>query len=150
MLSDIENFLDTVDTPKEAVEQSKTSSKNVKKCGKKEKDPYSRFSGLDDFSATIGDMNSNFLIKNSASKMIGQGVFPTHTPMEIVGSKIYDKCENYLGPISVFCTIFNHLDWELFSKIAEERRKETKEKIDEINLFVDEEGLVVDQLLTSC
>ena len=42
--------------------------------------------------------------------------------MEILGSHVYKKYSVYMTPISLFCTVFNHLDWEAFSKISEERQ----------------------------
>ena len=42
--------------------------------------------------------------------------------MEILGSHMYEKCGLYLAPISLFCVIFNHLDWQKFSQIAQERQ----------------------------
>ena len=46
--------------------------------------------------------------------------FLDHTPMEILGSNIYKTFGRYMAPISLFCTVFSHLDWESFAKIAKE------------------------------
>ena len=42
--------------------------------------------------------------------------------MEILGSHVYEKFGVYMAPLSLFCTIFNHLDWESFARIANERK----------------------------
>ena len=46
----------------------------------------------------------------------------SHTPMQILGSYVYEKYGVYMAPVSLFCTIFNHLDWESFAKISEARK----------------------------
>ena len=57
----------------------------------------------------------------------------SHTPMEILGSHVYEKCGIYLAPVSLLCTVFNHLDWRSFAIIAEERKKALKEdQLDEL------------------
>ena len=94
-----------------------------------EKDLLSKISGVDNFEKMMQDVNSNYLIKNSTSEIIGNLApsinIDTHTPMEILGSHIYEKCGIYLAPVSLFCTIFNHLDWKSFDQIAKERLEET-------------------------
>ena len=92
----------------------------------KQKDVMSRLSGVDDVNSMMKDINNNFLIKNSAFKMLGK-LTPninvnSHTPMEILGSHVYEKYGVYMAPVSLFCTIFNHLDWQSFAKIAEARQ----------------------------
>lgn len=39
--------------------------------------------------------------------------------MEIFNSYVHEKCRIYLGPFSLFCMIFNNLNWESFAEIAE-------------------------------
>jgi len=90
-----------------------------------QKDLISKLAGVDDIKDMMKDINSNYLIKNSASVMIGN-LTPTihmnrNTPMEILGSHVYSKFGSYLAPISLFCTIWNHLDWQSFAAIAAER-----------------------------
>ena len=90
------------------------------------KDLMSRIAGVDDVNSMMKDINSNFLIKNQATEMMGK-LTPTislsaNTPMEVLGSHMYEKCGMYLAPVSLFCTVFNHLDWQNFARIAEERR----------------------------
>ena len=50
--------------------------------------------------------------------------------MEVIGGKVYAKFGVFLAPLSVFCTIFQHLDWQRFAEIAKER-KETEETQEE-------------------
>ena len=165
MISDFENFLDEVDTPKEARDQSKkreflrslvesgqplpgktpwtvkrldeASDKVIDRLYEKttqqttqqpKKDLFSRVAGVDNVQSMMQDINSNFLIKNQASEMVGK-FMPTvnltgNTPMELAGSYVYEKCGVYLAPISLFCTVWNHLDWQTFARIAEERKNE--------------------------
>ena len=93
---------------------------------KKNTDLMSRVAGVDNVQAMMKDINSNFLIKSRATEMMGKLTpsisLTSNTPMEILGSHIYDKCEMILAPVSLFCTVFNHLDWESFARIAEEAR----------------------------
>ena len=93
---------------------------------KKNKDLMSRVAGVDDVQAMMKDINSNYLIKSRATEMMGKLTptisLSTNTPMEIVGSHLYEKCGAFLAPMSLVCTVFNHLDWETFARIAEERR----------------------------
>ena len=102
-----------------------------------EKDLLSKMTGVDNFQNMMIDINSNFLIQNSTSELIGYitGKLPSFTgnsPMEVVGSYTYEKCKFWLGPISLFCSIFNHLDWKRFAEIAEQRQmlKNQQEKSD--------------------
>ena len=92
----------------------------------KQKDVMSRLSGVDNFDGMMKDINNNFLIKNSASEMLGKMTpninVNSHTPMEILGSHVYEKYSVYMAPVSLFCTIFNHLDWESFAEIYETRK----------------------------
>ena len=92
----------------------------------KQKDVLSRLSGVDNFDGMMKDINNNFLIKNSASEMLGKLTPTTNvnspTIMENWGSYIYEKFGIYLGKLSYFCVIFNHLDWETFAKISEARQ----------------------------
>ena len=160
-MTEFENFLDVVDTPQEAMEQSKkreflqhlvesgevskipgktpwtrerlqkASDKVIDKLyakisGEPKKDLMSRVAGVDDVQAMMKDINSNYLIKSRATEMM-EKLTPTiplssNTPMEIVGSHLYEKCGTFLVPMSLICTVFNHLDWETFARIAEERR----------------------------
>ena len=104
------------------------------------KDLLSTMSGVDNFQALMNDVNSNFLIQNSTSELIGNitGKLPSfagNSPMQLVGSHVYEKCGLWLAPVSLFCTIFNHLDWEKFSEIAEERRMQRELKQESDDLF---------------
>ena len=168
MASEFENFLDEVDTPKKAQDQSKkreflrslvesgqalpgktpwtvkrldeASDKTIDRLYEKttqqttqqpKKDLFSRVEGVDNMQSMMQDINSNFLIKNQASEMIGKFT-PTvnltgNTPMEIAGSYVYEKCGAYLAPISLFCTVWNHLDWRTFAQISEQRKNCSKE-----------------------
>ena len=87
----------------------------------------SKMTGVNDFQALMKDVNSNFLIQNKASQLMGNlSSLSGNTPMEILGSHMYEKCGLWLAPVSLFCTVFNHLDWEKFSQIAEERQAYTE------------------------
>ena len=91
------------------------------------KDLLSKMSGVDNFQQMMNDVNSNFLIQNSTSQLIGNMTeklpsFAGNSPMEILGSHMYEKCGLYLAPVSLFCVIFNHLDWQKFHDLAEQRR----------------------------
>ena len=154
MISELENFLDEVDTPKDQQRKflkqlvengealpgktpwtldrlDKASDKVIDRLYNKAKDVQapkdlmSRIAGVDDVNSMMKDINSNFLIKNQATEMMGK-LTPTislsaNTPMEVLGSHMYDKCGVYLAPVSLFCTVFNHLDWQNFARIAEQR-----------------------------
>lgn len=91
-------------------------------------DPMSRVTGVDNVQAMMKDINSNFLIKNRATEMMGKLTpkITSNTPIEILGSHIYDKCEPHVVPVSLFCTVFNHLDWASFAQIAEEQKKKAE------------------------
>ena len=93
---------------------------------KKVGDPISRMAGVKDINLLMKDINSNHLIRNSGSTMIGHLTnkmsFSSHTPMEILGSHIYEKFGMVLGPITLFSLILTHLDWATFQKIADERK----------------------------
>ena len=96
----------------------------------------SKFAGVDNFQGMMNDIQNNFLVQNSASKLIGEnlrkkiqgGLITGRTSfissMDVVGSYAFEKCGFWLALLSVGCTIFNHLDWEKFAKIAEQRRME--------------------------
>jgi len=158
-MDELENIFDVVDTPQEAMDQSKrreflhnliesgqkipgktpwtrerlqkASDKVIDKLyakvnePKKSKDLMSRVAGVDDVQAMMKDINGNFLIKNRATEMMGKFAptinLASNTPMEILGSRIYASYGSYLAPVSLFCTVFNHLDWNTFSRIAEEQ-----------------------------
>ena len=101
------------------------------------KDLLSKISGVANFQKMMSDVNSSYLIRNSTSELIGN-LAPTisinsHTPMEILGSHVYEKCGIYLAPVALFCTIFNHLDWQKFDEIARERKQTEKDEKDEID-----------------
>ena len=112
---------------------------NVKKVSKKPpKDVMSKMAGVDSVESMMKDINGNFLIRNSATEMMGK-LTPTmhlqsNTPMEILGSHVYSKFGAYLGLMSVVCTFWNHLDWETFAAIAAERAStKVEESWGEIN-----------------
>ena len=98
----------------------KAPSKKVKK------DIMSRVSGVTSIDAMMRDINGNFLIKTQASQMMGKitPAISSHTPVEVLGSHVYEKCGMYLAPVAMFCTIFSHLDWESFAEIAEQRKND--------------------------
>ena len=93
---------------------------------KKNKDLMSCVAGVDDVQAMMKDINSNYLIKRRATEMMGKLTptisLSTNTSMEVLGSHLYEKCGALLAPMSLVCTVFNHLDWKTFARIAEERR----------------------------
>jgi hypothetical protein len=101
----------------------KPTGKPNKTAPVKQKDLLSKFSGVDNFQTMMGDINSSFLIKNSASEMMGK-LAPSIdvSSMEVLGSHVYERYGIYMAPVSLFCTIFNHLDWESFARMAKERR----------------------------
>ena len=90
------------------------------------KDLVSSLAGVDDIQAVMADINRNFLIKNPLA--IGCPTI-TRSPTDILGSHIYEKCGAYLAPVAVICTLFNHLDWETFARISDERRREQSVQI---------------------
>ena len=99
-------------------------------------------SGVDDVENMMSDINSNFLIKNTASEMMGK-LTPTininqPSTMEVFGSHVYERYGIYLAPVSLFCTIFNHLDWETFSQISEERKKSENDNFSELSDLINE------------
>ena len=91
------------------------------------KDIVSRFAGVDSVGLLKNDLNKNFFMKELGGSL-GSNFIPdiTTTPAEQVGSYIYDKYGLYIAPISIFCTIFNHLDWEHFAKIAKAKRRKNQ------------------------
>ena len=108
---------------------AKNSAKHtVEKAAKHtvKKDVMSRISGVTSVDAMMRDINGNFLIKTQASQMVGKitPAISSHTPMEVLGSHVYEKCGMYLAPAAMICTIFNHLDWESFPEIAEQRKND--------------------------
>ena len=177
MADALENFLDQVDTPKEAQDQSKkreflraliesgqplpgktpwtvkrldeASDKTIDKLYVKmmdspSKDLMSRVAGVDNVKSMMHDINSNFLIKNQASEMIGKFT-PTvnltgNTPMEVLGSHLYEKCGVYLAPVSLFCTVWNHLDWQTFARIAEQRKSCPPKILNDVMELQEENG----------
>jgi hypothetical protein len=177
-MADFNEFLDCVDTPKEAMDQSrkrehlrgliergeaqklggktpwtidrldKASDKVIDKLyaaldkqpvapNAPPKDILSHMAGVKNFDSMMKDINGNFLIKNSASEMVGNITnkvgFSGNSPMEVLGSHVYEKCGFYLAPVSLFCTVFNHLDWGSFAAIAEKRaaEKQVAKDVDE-------------------
>ena len=92
-----------------------------------QKDVMSRIAGVDNLSKLKEDINSNFLIRKSTAKFIPYA--NSYTPAEITGSLVYEKFGAYLAPISLFATVFNHLDWPTFAQIAEERRAAEAESV---------------------
>ena len=96
---------------------------HIKKAEKNlNKDLTSRFLCLDNVESVKKGLSSNFLIKKQA---ISKGVeLPViqNTPMEIIGSYVYEKCGNgLLASIAYFTTFFNHFDWETCARIADKR-----------------------------
>ena len=180
-MNELENFLDQVDTPKEAVDMSrkreflrnlvesgqaskipgktpwtvkrlneasdKVNNKLYEKIHVKQptnKDLMSRVAGVDNVQSMMHDINSNFLIKNQASEMIGKFT-PTvnltgNTPMEVLGSHLYEKCGVYLAPVSLFCTVWNHLDWQTFARIAEQRKSCPPKILNDVMELQEENG----------
>ena len=72
-------------------------------------------------------MNENPLLKSNITKICGNLNIKKRTSMELFGAMIYSKFGLYLAPVSAFCTIFNHLDWQGFEKISREQRDRYKE-----------------------
>ena len=91
------------------------------------KDLLSKMTGVDNFQNMMNDINSNFLIQNSTSELIGNvtGKLPSFTGnslMEVIASFVYEKCKPWLSDYSLILTILYHLDWEKFAEIAEQRQ----------------------------
>jgi hypothetical protein len=139
MAEEFEKFLDTLkeaEEEKPSKQEAKPSKKEEKPSKKdakpSKKDVISRMVGVNNVNSMMVDINGNFLVKNQLGEMI-ERFMPTvaidsHTPMERLGSVIYSQYGSYLAPFSLFCTLFSHLDWEEFARIAaEEDAKEEKD-----------------------
>ena len=84
----------------------------------------SREMGVKDFGKMMDEMNRNPLLRSNMTKICGNLSTSGHTSMELFGAMMYSKFGLYLAPVSAFCTIFNHLDWQGFEKISRERERE--------------------------
>ena len=117
---------------------------HVEQHTKNNKDLMSRVVGVDNVQSMMKDINSNFLIKNQATEMIGKLTpkisLTSNTPMEILGSHLYEKCGVYLAPVSIFCTVWNHLDWQTFARIAEQRKSRLSESLNDVIELQEESG----------
>ena len=73
-----------------------------------------RVAGADNVQAMMQDINSNYLIKSRSTEMMRKPTptisLSSNTPMEILGSHLYEKSGTLLAPMSLLCTVFNHLD----------------------------------------
>jgi len=77
----------------------------------------SKATGVKDFEAMMGDIARNPL----TSRRSQPASRSTYSQTEVLGSHVYERLGSFLGPISLFCIIFNHLDWELYAEISKER-----------------------------
>ena len=91
--------------------------------------------GVKDFGKMIDEMNENPLLKSNIIKICSNLNTSRHTSMELFGAMMYSKFGLYLAPVSGFCTIFNHLDWQGFEKISRERERERYKKNDALDFF---------------
>ena len=73
----------------------------------------------------MNEINGNPLLRSNITKICGNLKEDEHTSVEKFGAMVYSKYGLYLALVSAFCTltIFNHLDWEGFEKIAQERQQ---------------------------
>ena len=95
---------------------------------------------VDNVKSITKDLDSNFLINKQCNQSIKIPIFTS--PIEIIGSHIYEKCGNtLLASIAYFSTLFNHFDWETCARIADERaaarkadkkREETEEEFPDL------------------
>ena len=95
----------------------------------------SRELGVKNFEKMMDEMNRNPLLRSNMTKICGNLSTSGHTSMELFGSMMYSKFGLYLAPVSAFCTIFNHLDWQGFEKISRERERERYKENDTLNFF---------------
>ena len=72
----------------------------------------------------MNDIHSNYLIRKTVGNLAPSSI-KKHMPMEILGSHISEKYGIFLAPLSLFCTIFNHLNWETYDLITKERHEES-------------------------
>ena len=91
--------------------------------------------GVKDFGKMMDKMNENPLLKSNIIKICSNLNTNRHTSMELFGAMMYSKFGLYLAPVSAFCTIFNHLDWQGFERISRERERERCEKNDTLDFF---------------
>ena len=91
----------------------------------------SKQTGVKDFQKMMDDINRNPLLRSNMTKICGSLNAEGYTSMELFGAMMYSKFGMYLAPVSAFCTIFNHLDWEGFERISRERERFSPD--DEIN-----------------
>ena len=91
-----------------------------KQYKKKLADPLSRQCGVDNVNKLMFDLYSNPLIREGAQSTDDNEDVPTTA--EEFGASLYEKFGKYLGHVAIFCTIFQHLNWQRFSEIAEERK----------------------------
>ena len=119
ILHDVDNKNQQKQEPNVKVENKNQQQQQV------QRDPLSAIAGVDNLGNMINDMNSSYLISNGLGRSnVG---FGSHTPMQILGSHIYEKYGVYLAPLDLICILFNRLDWETFAQIAYERQKETEQ-----------------------
>ena len=85
-------------------------------------DIISRIAGVDSVEALKDDLNKNHFMQKLGGSMNGFLPNMSVTPVEQIGAYAYARYSGYIAPISIFCTIFNHLDWNNFSRIVEANR----------------------------
>ena len=108
---------ESIHTQEQQEKQQKT-----KQSKKKLADPLSRQCGVDNVNKLIFDLYSNPLIREGAQSVDNNE--DVSTKAEEFGATIYEKFGKYLGHVAIFCTVFQHLNWQRFSEVAEERRLE--------------------------
>ena len=87
---------------------------------------------VDNVESVKKGLSSNFLIKKQEANRGIELPLIENTPMEVIGSYIYEKCGN--GPLALiayFTTLFNHIDWEACAHIADKRAAAKKHETDE-------------------
>ena len=105
-------------------------SMNIQQAGVAMNIFLSKKTGVKDFQKMMNDINRNPLLRSNMTKICGSLNTGGYTSMELFGAMMYSKLGMYLAPVSAFCTIFNHLDWESFERISRERDDEINDNSD--------------------
>ena len=105
-------------------------SMNIQQAGVAMNIFLSKKTGVKDFQKMMDDINKNPLLRSNMTKICGSLNTGGYTSMELFGAMMYSKLGMYLAPVSAFCTIFNHLDWESFERISRERDDEINDDSD--------------------